>query len=379
MENTKRAHAILSASGSHRWLACPPSARLEEQFPDKTSIYAEEGTLAHELAELKVRYLVIGNISEQEYYKERERIEAHELYKPDMAWATNEYWEHVAAVSEGAELVETEIGIDLSDFAPESFGRCDCVVISGSTLHVIDYKHGKGVVVSPKDNPQLMLYGVGALMKYWDVYPNINSVIMTIVQPRTGNIAGWTLSTDDLLSWAFSIKPIADKAFKGEGALCVGEHCRFCRVATCRARANMSLRDVVVAFKESNQLKDDEIAYYLANAENTLRWYDSLLAYVNAEMAKGKTFKHISQQSGRGRRKISQEKFDKMTMAAFKRGYDSSDFYVTKPKSITEIRNKVLEYKDLDLLDEATDYEPGALKIVVDLEDENRIKEDFGL
>jgi len=250
-------HAVLSASSAHRWLTCPPSARLEETEQDQTSAYAEEGTAAHAYAELELSYR-LGKINKRSYSG---RLKAHKQtawWGAEMEEAIDLYATQVIEIAESFKqegytpYVDLEQCVYFSDFVPEGFGTADVVVLANDTLHVIDLKYGKGVPVDAQDNPQLRLYALGAALKYQMLF-GFSRVSMSIIQPRLGASSTDTLGFDDLLAWATDyVAPRAQLAFEGKGDFCPGEHaCRFCRIkATCRARAELSLSTALDDFSE---------------------------------------------------------------------------------------------------------------------------------
>src|SRR5690606_33442378 len=249
-----RKHAILSASGAHRWLNCPLSARLEEHFPDEPSTYAEEVTKAHKLAE----GILLDKIDEP---------------------APDEMFEHVSRYVEvvlekltpGADLY-VEQRLDFSPWVPEGFGTGDAVIVSDEAIEIVDLKYGKGVKVDAEENPQLRLYALGAYNQFGMIY-NFDRVRMTIVQPRLDHVSTEKLSLKELLQWGEEIKPIAQKAFKGEGEFNPGPHCRFCRARrSCRARAEAILQMARYEFRKPELLSDEEVAEILAQAEELAAW-----------------------------------------------------------------------------------------------------------
>src|SRR5690606_17221957 len=256
-----RKHAILSASGAHRWIECPPSARLEQQFPDEQSVYAEEGTIAHELAETRLRQALGEKVqlsprgTQSPYYGEAmedhiadyvtlvmERIAAHRERTPDT-------------------LIMFEQRLDFSQWVPEGFGTGDVVVISDHDMEVIDLKYGQGVKVEAAGNPQLRLYGLGAYAAYGMLY-DIRQVHLTIVQPRLDHMSTETIGVGALLEWAEEvIVPAAKLAYAGEGAFHPGPHCRFCRARfVCRARAEANLELAKYDFAEPETLTLEELS-----------------------------------------------------------------------------------------------------------------------
>lgn len=238
---TPEVHAMLGASSANRWLHCTPSARLESTLPDSTSDYAKEGTLAHKIAELKVRKKFVEPMSQRTFTTRHNKLKKDPLYDPEMEACTDEYLDYITGIAlsyNSRPYITVERELDYSRFVPHGFGTGDCIIIGDDTLHVIDYKHGKGVVVDVEHNPQLMLYGLGALEAYHLLY-NIKQVALTIVQPRAqgDTVKEWSIEADKLLDWGvFTVRHLAELADKGEGDFCAGDWCRFCRAkATCRA------------------------------------------------------------------------------------------------------------------------------------------------
>lgn len=252
-----QAHALLGASSAHRWLTCPPSARLEEKVgvPDKGSVYAEEGTVAHEYAEIELSNR-IGAINNRSRANRMKKIKASEFWCAEMEEAIGGYCDYVMetckVINEQGEApyIELEQRVDYSEYVPEGFGTADVVIIAGDTLHVIDLKYGKGVPVSAEGNPQLRLYALGALLKFGLLF-DIDRVKMTINQPRLGSVSTDEISAEGLLAWAQDVvKPAAELAYKGEGDFHPGEEaCRWCRAkAACRARADEAITTAMLDF-----------------------------------------------------------------------------------------------------------------------------------
>ncbi|MDE5917073.1 MAG: DUF2800 domain-containing protein, partial [Oscillospiraceae bacterium] len=224
-------HALLSASSSKKWLNCTPSARLEEQFPSTETVYTREGTLAHSIAELKVRKYFIEPMPLKAFNSSLKKLQKDELYDSEMLTYTDTYLEYIQNIAYGCNskpFVAVEKKLDYSHIVPEGFGTGDCILINGNTLYIIDFKYGKGVPVYAENNTQMLLYAIGALNAYGFIY-DIKNIVMSIVQPRLDNISEHTISVSELNEWAESIKPTAELAFKGEGEFNEGEWCRFCR------------------------------------------------------------------------------------------------------------------------------------------------------
>ena len=239
------AHALLSPSAAHRWLNCTLSARLEAQLPEKISEYAEEGTLAHSVCEFTAKKH-FKKIAAATYTRNIKKFKADPLWDDEMLRSADTYVEHLAerAMSfEHEPYVAFEVSVDLKDYVPEAFGRCDCVMFGGETLIITDYKNGKGVPVSAVENPQLMLYALGALKLYQPIFGGaIKQVEIFIDQPRIGSYESWKCTSDELLAWGEEIKPKAQMAFSGFGEYHAGTWCRFCRAnGKCKAQADQQI------------------------------------------------------------------------------------------------------------------------------------------
>lgn len=300
------AHAKLSASSAHRWLTCTPSVRLAEQFPETTSEFAKEGTLAHHIGELKLARLVYPSMSKSEYTKKLNELKKHELYKPEMLGYTDEYFDYVnnlAMSFSSPPFITIEKRVDFSAYVPEGFGTSDCIVISGDTLYVIDLKYGKGVPVEAKNNPQAMLYGLGAYLAYKFLYP-IKVISMVIVQPRLNNISEFTSTTDALLQWGESIKPIAQLAWDGQGEFNPGEkQCKFCPARVkCVARANLYPPAKDFKIDKPELLTNAEIGKILVELQGFDKWVKSLQEYALTECLKGNVVNGWKAVEGRGSR-----------------------------------------------------------------------------
>lgn len=305
IKHSERAHALLSASASHRWLTCTPSVRLEEQFPESTSEYAEEGTLAHEIAELKLRKHFTEPMAQSTFTKRLNKMKKHELYQEEMLKHTDTYLEYLQGITlamPSAPYVAVEKRINYSSYAPEGFGTVDCLIIGGDTLYVTDYKYGKGVPVSAENNPQMKLYALGAIREYSFLYP-ISQIRLAIIQPRLDSISESTLSLEELLAWGEEIKPIAQKAFAGEGDFAPGEHCKFCRAkAQCRARAEQFSPLEDFKMMKPPLISDSEVGEILERAQHLEAWVSALKEYALSQCLKGNDIPGWKAVEGRGSR-----------------------------------------------------------------------------
>lgn len=233
-------HAVLSASSANRWLHCPPSVRLSEGYMDKASVFAMEGTSAHELCEYKLRS-ALGMEAENP-------TENLDFYNTEMEECAEGYATYILELVEKAKetcsdpVVMVEQRVDFSRYVPEGFGTADCIIIADKILNIVDYKHGKGVEVSAENNPQMKLYALGAL-ELFDCLYDISKVQMTIFQPRLSNVSVFVMDKADLLNWANDeLTTKAELAFEGKGELCCGEWCKFCKAkANCKERARVNM------------------------------------------------------------------------------------------------------------------------------------------
>jgi hypothetical protein len=272
------AHALLSASGSKRWLSCTPSARLEATLPEQkrgTSSFdfSQEGTTAHSLAEVKLRYH-FGQIGIEEYEREYEIIKNTPYYNDDFEANVDNYVLYVRSQIGEGDTPLFEQRVDFSDWVPDGFGTADVVILSKHSIRVIDLKFGKGVPVSALDNTQLRLYALGAYSKFKEDFPDIKEVSYTIHQPRLDSISTDGTSVAKLVDWAnYFVKPKAKKAWSGSGEFLPGEWCQFCRAkAQCRARSDFNTELARQEFKAPALLSEDEVSEVLVKAGQLRTW-----------------------------------------------------------------------------------------------------------
>lgn len=323
-------HAILSASSSHRWLNCNPSARLELEFEDRETTAASEGTAAHALCEHKLKRRL----------KLRSDRPVSEFDNDEMEQYTDDYAGFVMeqVTRERRRDAETQVLIeqrlDFSCYVPDGFGTGDCVIVSKGRLHIIDFKYGQGVLVDAEENPQMKLYALGALREFGEKY-QIKRVKMTIFQPRRENVTTWETTVCRLKRWADKdLKPKAEKAYNGEGNYCPGEWCLFCKAAVkCRARAEEKLRLAQSEFKLPPLLTDAEIEAVLEKLPDMKKWADEIQDYALTSALNGKEWKGFKLVEGRSVRKYSDE--DEVAKAAMSAGYN--DIYKKSLISITDM------------------------------------------
>lgn len=297
-------HALLSASSAHRWLNCPPSAKAVEGTADAPSDAALQGTAAHALAEHKLLRAL----------KRRSKRPTSEWIDDEMDALTSDYVDFV--LERLAEVRQTcpdaqvfvEQRLDYSHVTPGGFGTGDCVIVAEPTLHVIDLKYGMGVQVSAVDNPQLKLYGLGALAAFGALY-DITEVQLSIFQPRRANVETWTISTADLITWGQeTVAPIAAIAAAGGGEYKAGAWCQFCRIApTCRARADANLALARHEFAPPAELTLDEVAGVLTRIPELKAWASNVEAWALAQAQAGTQVPGFKVVAGRSVRKYSDE------------------------------------------------------------------------
>lgn len=299
-------HAILSASSSHRWLNCPPSARLCEAYEDKGSAYAAEGTDAHTLCEVRLKQ-ALGIPAENP-------IENLSWYNEEMEDCAAGYAAYVTELLEAAKrtcadsVVLIEQRVDFSRWVQNGFGTADCIVIADGVLNIVDYKHGKGVEVSAEKNPQMMLYALGALEIFDGIY-DIETARMTIFQPRLSNISVYEMNKADLLEWADTeLTQKAKMAYEGQGEFHCGEWCRFCKVkAECKERAEANLALDKYDFEEPALLDDEEIADILGKVDALTAWAADVKEYALQQAVSGKEWSGWKLVEGRSNRKYTND------------------------------------------------------------------------
>ena len=296
-------HAVLSASASHRWLNCPPSVRLTERIPDNGSIYAAEGSEAHELCEFKLRQL-LG----MEAHNPLDTPIGLQYYDGTMEDAATGYaafvLELLAEIRKTCSdpIVMVEQKLDYSRWVKDGYGTGDAVIVADGTLHVVDFKYGTGVPVSAEGNSQMRLYALGALDMFGELY-DIDTVVTTIYQPRLASISTDTISKTDLLDWAENtLRPLADQAYKGEGDLNAGSWCRFCKL---RAEANLAMAQH--DFKLPPTLSDEEIAVILDKLDDLISWAGDVKEYALNAALHGTHFHGWKLVEGRSNRRYTDE------------------------------------------------------------------------
>lgn len=350
--STPKAHAVVSASSFERWSHCTAAPRYEEQFPSGTTEYAEEGTLAHSVCELfgKKKF---KQISTRKFNSEIKKLQEHERWKDEMLKTAEFYANYLAEIANvypSEPFVVFEKRVDLTDYIPEGFGSCDCIMIGGDTLRITDYKHGTGIPVSSVNNGQMRLYALGALKFFQLIYGDaIKKVYTAIVQPRiTEDVTEECLTVEELRAWGETVvKPKAQAAFYGMGEFASGDWCRFCRgKAQCRARAeyNAGFTEYVGKIpekaipKKPNQnpcLSNAEIADLLEKAAGVVAWYKDLQDYAQQAILDGGEipgWKVVEGKSVRAFRNVD-EALERMR----KVGYEDAVLFTHDPISLAQM------------------------------------------
>jgi hypothetical protein len=327
-------HAILSASSSHRWLHCLPSARLELEFENTNGEAAKEGTAAHALSEHKLKKAL----------RIRSKRPTSEYDSDEMEECTDAYVDFIMEQVELARksctdpIVLIEQRLDFSCYVPDGFGTGDCVIISDDRLHIVDFKYGMGVLVDAEDNPQMKLYALGALEIYDSLY-DIKEISMTIFQPRRENVSTWTVPVEELKAWAEEeLKPKAAKAYQGEGEYMPGQWCTFCRASSrCRARADENLKLAQMEFKMPPLLTDSEIEEVLSILPDLTKWANEITAYAtDAAVNHGKEWQGFKVVEGRSVRKYKDENAvaEKAVISGYKDIYRKSLIPMTEMQKL---------------------------------------------
>ena len=351
-------HAILSASGAHRWLECTPSARLELEFENTGSEAAREGTAAHALCEHKLKRAL----------RMRSKRPVSDYDSDEMEECTDAYTDFVMEQVELAKqacndpIVLIEQHLDFSCYVPDGFGTGDCIIISDDKIHIIDFKYGIGILVEAENNPQMKLYALGALLMYDALY-DIKEVSMTIFQPRRDNVSTWTIPVSELKEWAETeLAPKAQMAFAGEGDYAPGEWCTFCRAAVrCRARAEEKLKLAQMEFKRPPLLTDAEIEEILKVIPDLTKWANEITAYAtDAAMNHGKEWNGFKVVAGRAVRKYRDE--NAVAEAAKQAGY--KDIYRKSLITLTDMEKLMGKDKFKEILGDLVYKPPGKPTLV---------------
>lgn len=300
-------HSVLGASAADRWMNCPPSARLTAGMEDEETVFAKEGSAAHADGEWKVKKALKMRAGKRP---------VNEFLDDEMDECTDGYASYIEELVQEAKrtckdpIVLIEQHLDYSCYVPEGFGTGDFILVADGTLHIVDFKYGRGVPVYADHNPQMMLYSLGAL-NLFDMLYDIKAVTMHIYQPRIQNISVWEITAEDLYKWADEeLRPKAELANKGEGEFTPGSWCRFCKARnTCRARAESFLELAKMEFRPPATLSDEELAEVMDKADELSRWANDVMAYATAAaIEEGRHFAGYKVVEGRSVRKFTDAK-----------------------------------------------------------------------
>lgn len=357
-DHSARGHALLSASSAHRWLACPPSAVAAEAYPAQDTEFTREGTLAHEVAEYTARKYINGTFTPDCI------PEGYNVEMKDCAEGYAAYIQELTKSDDAVVLLEQRV--DYSPWAFGGFGTCDCIILQGDTMTVIDYKYGVGVPVSAEDNPQMKLYALGALNDYGIAY-DVTKVEMHIYQPRIHNISAYTLTVDELMDWAEKVvKPTAAKAIKGKGDYSAGAHCKFCpHAGRCR-----ELTKTCTEYVETHSLRaavpvlaPHEVAEVLAMEPLITLWLKRVKAQaLNTLMDGGEVPGWKVVEGKLGNRKWTDELKVAETLKAA--GYEPESYTVMQLLSPAGLDKTIGKKRVVELLDGLIDRSPGAPTVV---------------
>ena len=340
INHKERAHAKLSASGASRWATCPGSVQMEDGIPDKESVYAQEGTLAHEMSELKIKhYLDPKGFGKRKLNAAIKKLKENELYQAEMEFYTDTYVDFIkekALSFPSNPYIEIEKRVDFSRWVDGGFGTCDCVLIHGSTLSIIDLKYGKGVPVSSEQNEQLILYALGAYDAFNLIY-NLDKIELNIVQPRINNFSTWEISLTEMLLWGDYFKVQAEKALGGNGELVPSaKACKFCKardICTARAENNLSLESEIKL--KPNEIPKDKLYEYISRGEDIAKWVADLKAYALDMCLKGEDVKGLKAVAGRTSRSWTNQ--DEAINKLIEGGIDEAIIYDKVPLTLAKL------------------------------------------
>ena len=288
----ERAHAKLSASGSEKWMTCTPSAQLEDGFEDEGSVFASEGTFAHSVFELDLRFY-LGKVDGKTYKAKRAKLKIDKFFTQELQDYVYAAYSYAIGRIEDARarckdpIILVEQRLDFSRWVPEGFGTGDLVIITDGIVEVLDLKYGKGIYVNAVNNSQMRLYGLGAYNELAHLY-DFEVVSMIVLQPRLDNWSNETMTVQALLAWADNeVVPKAKLAWAGEGEYVAGDHCSscFCRARyVCPARAEQSLAVAKIEFADPTPpapatLSMGRIAQLLPKADLVIDWFNDLKTY----------------------------------------------------------------------------------------------------
>ena len=378
---------MLSPSSAARWLNCPPSAKINAEAGDRETVFTREGSLAHAVAELKARKYFLTGIGPKKYEAAMAKHRADELWQDEIDAHTDRYLEILKdfyADFPEAPHVAIEQRVDFGAWVPDGFGTADCIMVSGDTIHIIDFKYGKGVQVSAEDNPQMKLYALGALAAYELMY-DLTTVRMSIIQPRLASDPDtWETSVGEIVNWAEQVvKPAAALAAAGEGEYAEGEWCRFCAIrGSCRARAAAQLALEDFGEKLPPELTDEEIGQALIQGKRLAKWLSEIEEYALAACLEGKEIPGFKAVEGRSVRVWTDA--DAAFLAARSQGIPEEMLYERKPITLAAMEKLMGKRHFLDTMAAYVTTPPGKPTLVPETDkrpaitDRPTIDDDFG-
>lgn len=347
IDHAQRNHALLSASGASRWLNCPPSAQLESKIPDSVSRYAKEGTLAHEFCDINVKEY-FGYMNKASCTRNRNKFRKENLYLKEMEDYAKEYLDYIIEkIKSDDAYVLAETQVDFSDYVPEGFGTCDCIIIQEDTLTIVDYKYGQGIAVAAENNPQMKLYALGAVAMFSGIY-DFNKVEMCIFQPRIGNIAESVETVKDIVKWGEDIvKPTARLAYEGKGTMNAGDHCTFCKLrATCRCLNDYCMETVKEDFEDvsgslsTDMLEPSDIAMILERTKLIKNWLTDVEQYaINGILTNELEIPGYKVVAGRSIRKYADA--DRVADVLIENGYDETAIFERNLISLSKLEKLI--------------------------------------
>lgn len=358
----------MSASSAHRWLYCTPSARLEEQFPDRETDAAREGTLAHKLAELKLRhYFFTQDFGKRKLNAAIKKLKEEDGWSDEMMGYTEDYLDYVKSLAiafPAMPSVRLEQRVSYADWAQEGFGTADCILMSGNVLHVVDFKYGKGVPVSAEGNPQLSLYALGAYDACRMLYP-IDTVRLSIVQPRLADgVTHWECSLKELLAWGDWVRTRAALAWEGKGDYAPGEKtCRFCRArAQCRARSDHNVKQAFTVGELPPLISAKEAGERLAALEDVAKYQKDLQEWALSECLAGRPVPGWKAVEGRASREFRD--MEQAFSVLQEHGFPEAVLYERVPLTLAKTEKVVGKAQFQELVGTYIERKPGKPALV---------------
>lgn len=367
INHSERSHALLSASGAARWTSCPGSVNQEKDLPDTESPFAAEGTLAHEICELKLKhYIDPKGFGKRKLNSALKEIKQNDLYQKEMDGYTDEYVDFVKGKSlmfSTNPIIDIERRVDFSNWVPDGYGTCDCIIVGGNKLVIVDFKYGKGVQVDAENNEQLLLYALGAYEIYKSFY-NIEVIEMNVAQPRINNYSTATISILDLMFWGEHFRECAEKALSDNAELVPSNKaCKFCKVkGFCVARAEKNIELAKMTEFNPNEIPKDKIAYYLEIGEDIEKWVKDLKAYALSLCLKGDEVEGLKAVAGRSTRVWTDSDLAYKTLVD--KGVDEALIYEKVPLTLAKLEKALGKTEFNNLVGDLVAVKEGAPTLV---------------